>query len=603
MLSLERVLGPLRLPFRHGPEEADSTRDAEILAAVRTKDWGRPGCGTRPSSIDLDVAHPDPTGCPCGVLAVPALETSLAFLEQLSPLKALVSHPAFRYDSTMASPQPGRPLRIAASAFYTLHSPSACPRRVFLDASGTARAPTSPYDEVLQKLGARHEAKHLATLGPHLDLRSLPPDERVARTVAAVQAGEPLIFQPRFVVEVELAGAQCVVVGEPDFLIKQGTGYVIRDAKMARRVTEADHPEILRQVETYGWLFEQVVGSPPVALEVFSGKSEVVPIASAAAPQVLTALAELVQLMTAKAEPYSPVGWTKCGPCPFHDHCWPRAEAEHDVALIPKVDQGLAIALRQDGVCSREQLLARFDDSSLDAYQRPWGKRMQKVGKAATSILRSAEAMRDDRYVLIQPPQLPDAQSFVVFDLEGLPPHLDELDKVFLWGLQAFGTRPGSYQGVVAGFGEAGDQEGWTAFLEASKRVLDEHGDIPWLHWASYERTKLSTYISRFGDPDGVASRVKANLLDLLPITQASVILPLPSYSLKVVEEYVGFKRTQEEYGGTWAMAKFIEATECEQPAERDRLVAEILTYNEEDLKATWAVLEWLRAFTRTAND
>ena len=85
------------------------------------------------------------------------------------------------------------------------------------------------------------------------------------------------------------------------------------------------------------------------------------------------------------------------------------------------------------------------------------------------------------------------------------------------------------------------------------------------------------------------------NLLDLLPITREAVALPLPSYSLKVVEEYVGFKRKQEEYGGDWAMAQFILATDTEDEGERNARMVEILKYNEEDLAATWAVFAWLR--------
>ena len=74
-------------------------------------------------------------------------------------------------------------------------------------------------------------------------------------------------------------------------------------------------------------------------------------------------------------------------------------------------------------------------------------------------------------------------------------------------------------------------------------------------------------------------------------------MLPLPSYSLKVVEEYVGFKRTQEEYGGQWSMAQYIEATEIEDEVARQKVIDEILKYNEEDLAATWAVLCWVRDF------
>jgi len=107
--------------------------------------------------------------------------------------------------------------------------------------------------------------------------------------------------------------------------------------------------------------------------------------------------------------------------------------------------------------------------------------------------------------------------------------------------------------------------------------------------------THINQYIARYGAPDGIAARVLRNLLDLLPLTRNSIVLPLPSYSLKVVEGYVGFQRTQDEYGGSWAMAQFILATETDDEAERNRLMGEILKYNVEDLAATWAVFDWLR--------
>jgi predicted RecB family nuclease len=70
----------------------------------------------------------------------------------------------------------------------------------------------------------------------------------------------------------------------------------------------------------------------------------------------------------------------------------------------------------------------------------------------------------------------------------------------------------------------------------------------------------LGRYFGRYGDPDGIAARVQANLLDLLTVTRDSVVLPLPSFSLMVVEDHVGFKRKEAEYGGSWAMATFIGA-------------------------------------------
>jgi predicted RecB family nuclease len=163
-----------------------------------------------------------------------------------------------------------------------------------------------------------------------------------------------------------------------------------------------------------------------------------------------------------------------------------------------------------------------------------------------------------------------------------------------LWGMQVYGKSPSKFFGVTSGFATDGDREGWSAFLVAANAIFAEYGDIPFVHWHHYERVHIQMYVKRHGDPHGVADRVLRNLLDLLPITRNSIVLPLPSYSLKVVEEYVGFERTQDEYGGSWAMAKFILATETDDEAERNGLMAEILKYNEEDLAATWAVFEWL---------
>lgn len=67
-----------------------------------------------------------------------------------------------------------------------------------------------------------------------------------------------------------------------------------------------------------------------------------------------------------------------------------------------------------------------------------------------------------------------------------------------------------------------------------------------------------------------------------------------PSYSLKIIEGYVGYERSLPEGRGDWAMARFIEATETEYEEERGETMDEILAYNLEDLGAMWAVMEWL---------
>ena len=161
--------------------------------------------------------------------------------------------------------------------------------------------------------------------------------------------------------------------------------------------------------------------------------------------------------------------------------------------------------------------------------------------------------------------------------------------------MQVYGEKPSEFIYSVSGFGPDGDRECWFTFLANAKGIFETYGDIPFVHWAPYEQTYLHRYVERFGDPEGIAARVGANLLDLLTVTRESVVLPLPSFSLKVVEDYVGFERKEAEYGGAWAMATFIEATETSDEGKRKELMDKIVAYNKEDLEATWAVFKWLR--------
>lgn len=486
-------------------------------------------------------------------------------------------------------------MRVTATDFYSYYRPSECDLRVYLRHKGEKEDPPGPYEEVLRRLADLHERAHLATFPTVLDLSAGTREERERRTQEAVKGGAPVIYQTALRGTAAIEGSMVEVVGDPDFLINDSGKYVIRDSKISRRINERDHPEIFRQLELYAWLYEQVFGHAPIRLEVHRGTGDLVEIPYDGGRAALELVRETFRLKQAGTEPYSPVGWSKCGGCGFHGRCWPRAEKEHNVALVSGVDQGLARALHRDGIRTMEDLLTRFDEARLAEYERPWGRGSQRVGKRAAAILRNAHALASGSEICVQDPDLPATSNVVMFDLEGLPPQFDELEKIYLWGLQVYGDQPSRYYAATAGFGIDGDRRGWEEFLAIANKVFEEYGDLPFVHWHHYERSRLDMYMERFGDRDGIAARVHGNLLDLFPITQRALVLPLPSYSLKVVENYVGFKRRLEESEGQWAMAKYIEATETENVEQREKIMSEILAYNQEDLAATWAVLTWLR--------
>ena len=96
------------------------------------------------------------------------------------------------------------------------------------------------------------------------------------QTAAAIRNRVPVIYQGEFSCETALMGMPVTIVGRPDFLILDGDGYLIRDSKLSRQVDDDHHEEITLQLQLYGWLFEQTVGTPAKRLEVHTGKGDIV---------------------------------------------------------------------------------------------------------------------------------------------------------------------------------------------------------------------------------------------------------------------------------------------------------------------------------------
>ena len=238
--------------------------------------------------------------------------------------------------------------RLSASDPYRFYKPSSCELRLYLHHKGVEEADPGPFSAVIRRLGERHEKLHLANFDEVLDLRAGTFQERRLATLDAIGRRAPVIYQGVFSVTAQLARRDYEIVGAPDFLIEVGGAYVVRDAKLARRIDQT-HPEILWQLRLYGWLYSQAVGQPVARLEVYTGAGEIVVIDPVTDDEVERELTRYVRLIEANEAPFAPVGWSKCGSCGYHDRCWPVAEAFHDVALVPRSRSGAGAGAAQDG--------------------------------------------------------------------------------------------------------------------------------------------------------------------------------------------------------------------------------------------------------------
>ena len=521
-------------------------------------------------------------------------------------------------------------MNLSPSSIASLSQPSKCERRTWLkDVEKLKPAPNDGFAEFIIEQGLRHEAEVLERLRADfskldvVDLGPLKHPEAVKRTSELVAQGDTLIYQAHFESQASVEGEEVTLVGYPDFLIPEGGGWIIGDAKLVRSIhkqgndgtlkEKSDKKAIFHQLRLYGWLFEQSFPGIPFQLRVYNGSGEIETVDYKGAIEPFSELARVLAIRKLESEPSELVGWTKCNPCGFRERCWPRAVEDEELGYIVDITAGLGKRLLDAGYNSYPEVRKQLDERQLAGIKSPSaGPDNQSNRDGARRILENIEAVesgqsirrKDSNGDLIKiAASVSSDENYVMFDLEGLPPDRDEAEKVYLWGMQVFGRDKGDFIAALADFGVEGDRNGWEEFLRQSRSLLLDNPGIRFVHWHSYEKTRINQYIKRFRDDShGTASDVLDALLDLLPITKAAVAVPAPSYSLKVIEKLSevkaisGFARTADEVAkGDDSIAAYIEAIETNDMARRTEIVDAILAYNQEDLEATWAVQLWLQ--------
>ena len=509
---------------------------------------------------------------------------------------------------------------LSPSSIGRLYQPSPCGLRTWLKSRGTEESPPGEFDEFIFAQGLLHEQRVLEELrASHPDVSDLDGfnnKNAEAETVAALEAGDRLIYQGKFVVNTELSGREVTILGYPDFLIPDGDDWIISDAKLTRsifnkprkdgtRTPKSTKIQIVLQLQLYGWMLAQIIPGAKFTLQVNTGSGDTEEVDYDGGEAALSALERVLEIEALPEEPAEEVGWSKCAGCGFREHCWPRAEERQAIGIVIDVNVKFAAKLTQAGVTSYSDLYENQTEESLAELKSP-GKGDDPTQQAAARlILQNAEALTTGLPVrrrtangkpVPMPAELSADDNYVMFDLEGAPPEGGMEQIVYIWGVQVFGKNGGVFEAAIAGFDDGGDEKGWRDFLELASAMIAEHPGIRIVHWANYENDMVSRYLERFGDDAaGTGATVLASLLDLLPVAKQTVAVPLPSYSLKLVENLAAFKRSDGDVGkGDDSIVAYTTARGSDDPVMQAEIIESIRAYNEEDLAATWAVQEWL---------
>ena len=287
----------------------------------------------------------------------------------------------------------------------------------------------------------------------------------------------------------------------------------------------------------------------------------------------LQALLDEVEATVVGAAP-PPFISSACGACRWSQVCLPIAEERRDVSLLAGLHRRSWRDLHQRGLGTVDAVATLSLDELLT---------VDGIGPAtAPRLLAHATAFREGRAVPVDPPRLAaPGDGEVFFDIEGYSN--GDVDCYYLLGLLV--RRGGEYvfEYELAERPE-GEREMWLRFLERSTQCGG-----PVYHYGSYEKTALRRLADRYGwDPR--VQHLLERCVDLHAVVKSCVALPLSGYSLKQVAPWLGY-----EWSGATQAAddSILEYDHWLNTGDRQHL-DHIISYNEDDVRATAVVRDWL---------
>jgi predicted RecB family nuclease len=492
---------------------------------------------------------------------------------------------------------------ITASMLYNL---VACPHRVTMDLFGDPkdRDEVSPFVQLLWDRGQAHELAVMADFGqPFLDLSGYSEDEKEARTLRAMEEGEPLIYSGRI-------GAEGLL-GIPDLLRKEAGGYIAGDIKSGageEGATDEGEGNLKHtyavQLALYTDMLERLGKSAGRRGFIIDVHREEVPydlefLQGTRNPKSLWAdyqeCLQKARAIVSQAELTRPAYGSVCKNCVWYTACLKSLEATDDLTLIFNLGRA-----KRDVMIDRIGSLHELAEINPEGFFTDEGEKtiFKGIGPDSLRLFQARAALavqKDGKPYLRSPITLPTTERELFFDIEVDPMR----DICYLHGfVERIGGNT-SAERFIPFFSEeptaAAEEE---AFARAWNFVRECHPSAIY-YYSKYERTlyrKLQgKYPSVCKADDIEALFAAATTVDLLyDVVTKATEWPTRDYSLKTLAKFLGFKWRDLHPSGAASIEWFDRWVQTGDREIRQR----ILDYNEDDCKATRVLLDGIRAMT-----
>jgi len=470
-----------------------------------------------------------------------------------------------------------------------------CRRRAFLDAYGDASQQDPPNEYLLKLLQDSRANQQQVLAGQTVYYPSYPSGDLVAgsqATLALMQQGVDRIAQGVLIATTE---AETTLVSVPDLLIREpgrsdfgDWRYVPAEIKLGKRpkleyqIVAAFHAYVLAQVQgawmETSWLILREKGMYAVDLWEML-------------PRMQELLADCIQTMGQSDSPDVFISRSRCSLCHWLGQCHTIARNHYHLSLLPGVTQSRYAQL-QAVQLTTVKALAETNPTFLEPLPGFGAETAHRLVRQARSLLHDCALLIDesDRLAPWSNALLPIAPVELYFDIEAEP----SLDVAYLHGVLVI-DRIANTQTFYPLLAEHPDDEvlAWQQFLD----LVWRYPTAPIFHFCPYEPQTVERLGNLYGTPQSLIQPLLERFVDLHDWITQTVTLPVESYALKPIARWIGFEWHDPNANGAQSICWYSQWLET---GDRTYLQA-ILTYNEDDCRATHHVKNWLVGFLQEA--
>ncbi len=355
-------------------------------------------------------------------------------------------------------------------------------------------------------------------------------------------------------------------LGIPDLLIKQkgksklgAYHYIPADIKSSARSKD----EQLMQLLFYNMLLEKIQGySAKQGILILKNSSELIDLSRY--QERFAAALPMIEKVN-KGFEYGMHIDSVCKECPWRVVCVPLAEKTQDVSLVYGLSRPTHHKINEIGI----KTLTDLQKADTAAISEATGASENVITrwKEQANVLLTKKAK-------IATLEFPKTKNPICLDIETAED--GSLYLIGLWHNNAFKHF----------FSENDEKKIIDDFIE----YLLALEDYKLYHYGIYEKTVFKQLFEKYKIPEDIQKDIFNNMIDIFVLLKKHALLPLKYYNLKEVAKHFGFSWRAKDASGSNSMLWY-----NEWKSKKDaKLLKKILNYNEDDVKATYIVLQKL---------